>query len=1292
MSSALSTQKISICFIIALAAILSFAGAGSAGAAQVTLAWDANADQSVTGYRVYYRTGTAGPPYEGEGLDQGASPIEIPLNSMADSQNPEFPLTGLAAGTYYFTCTAYDDNDNESGYSNEVSFTVTEDELPPEAPTDLSAVSLDANRMMLTWTAATDSGGAGLSGYRVFRNGQLIGSTEETIFMDSGLLASTSYTYTIEAYDLADNTSPLSTAVSAQTLMQSDLSLRINCGGGVYLDSAGHQWSADSGYNGGKISQTNDEITRTQDDTIFRAARWNSNSSGNLTYTFDIPNGEYHVNLYFADLYDGTAGVGLRVFDTFIEGQLQLDNLDIYAQVGHDAALIATFDTVVVDGDLVIDFVDQVENAKITGIEILSKGFSAPAPTQYRLTATAGANGSISPAGTTMVDRGESIEYNITPAAHHHVANVYVDDAPMGAMGSYSFANIDADHSIHAEFAVDTYAVTAECGADGSLSPSGTTIVAHGESLTFQITPNNHHEVADVVVNGVSLGAVSSYTFASVEHNSTISASFKADNHNVTASASANGTISPAGSTSVVCGQSATYTITPDAHYHVSDVQIDGASVGAVTTYTFNNIQDNRTISASFAIDEYVVTAIAAEHGAITPVGPVTAAYGSDLSFTITPAAGYVVEDVLIDGTSVGAIENPIVADIQSDRSISVQFAAEATHAPVFESGELVVDHEWIRVGFNNSYSDPIVVAGALSINGSDPSVVRIRNISSSGFDIRVQEWDYRDGWHMEEMVGYMVMERGTYTLADGTRIEASVFESNHTDSFGRIVFERAFNVAPVVMTTVASVNESDAVTGRMHSIDTQGFMYGMQEQEANSQSHASESIAYIAWEPSVGEIDGLSFQVGRSEDVVTQDFNAIDFSHGLTVAPTLLVDMQTADGGDPANIRWRNKTLTRVEVQIDEEQSDDTETTHTSEVVGYMLFADMETDYDRDNDGLLNSDESDTYGTNPDMVDTDMDGLDDGAELAYWQERWDADIDGDGLMNLIDPDADNDGVFDGLELEQGFDPADSNSVFRLPVFESGEVIVDQEWIRVGFKNSYTDPIVVAGAISINGRDPSVVRIRNIDPSGFDIRVQEWDYLDDWHKDEVVGYTVMERGTYTLADGTRIEASVFESNRTDSFGRVVFERAFTVAPVVMTTVASVNESDAVTGRMHSIDTQGFMYAMQEQEANSQSHAAESIAYIAWEPSMGEIDGISFHVDRTDDVITHEFHTIDFQVASSGTPNLLTDMQTADGSDCANIRWRNKTTTSVEVQIDEEQSLTDETDHTSEVIGFMVFGD
>jgi hypothetical protein len=48
---------------------------------------------------------------------------------------------------------------------------------------------------------------------------------------------------------------------------------------------------------------------------------------------------------------------------------------------------------------------------------------------------------------------------------------------------------------------------------------------------------------------------------------------------------------------------------------------------------------------------------------------------------------------------------------------------------------------------------------------------------------------------------------------------------------------------------------------------------------------------------------------------------------------------MQTTDGGNTAAVRWQNKQATGVEVKVEEEQSRDTETNHTTEVIGYMVF-----------------------------------------------------------------------------------------------------------------------------------------------------------------------------------------------------------------------------------------------------------------------------------------------------------------------------------------------------------------
>lgn len=70
--------------------------------------------------------------------------------------------------------------------------------------------------------------------------------------------------------------------------------------------------------------------------------------------------------------------------------------------------------------------------------------------------------------------------------------------------------------------------------------------------------------------------------------------------YTISASAGANGSISPAGNTGVVQTGSKTYTITPASGYKVSDVVVDGKSVGAVTSYTFSNVGGNHTISASF--------------------------------------------------------------------------------------------------------------------------------------------------------------------------------------------------------------------------------------------------------------------------------------------------------------------------------------------------------------------------------------------------------------------------------------------------------------------------------------------------------------------------------------------------------------------------------------------------------------------------------------------------------------------------------------------------------------------
>src|SRR5262249_60811314 len=121
------------------------------------------------------------------------------------------------------------------------------------------------------------------------------------------------------------------------------------------------------------------------------------------------------------------------------------------------------------------------------------------------------------------------------------------------------------------------------------------------------------------------------------------------------ASGGANGAISPNGGVTVAYGGSQSFTITPDLHYHVADVLVDGVSVGAVTSYSFTNVTADHTIAASFALTEHTVTASAGANGEISPSGATAVADGASQSFTITPDLPHPVPDVLPHGGPVGA-------------------------------------------------------------------------------------------------------------------------------------------------------------------------------------------------------------------------------------------------------------------------------------------------------------------------------------------------------------------------------------------------------------------------------------------------------------------------------------------------------------------------------------------------------------------------------------------------------------------------------------------------------------
>jgi len=232
----------------------------------------------------------------------------------------------------------------------------------------------------------------------------------------------------------------------------------------------------------------------------------------------------------------------------------------------------------------------------------ISATFSALGP--YAIVASAGANGSITPAGSTNVTCGGSQAYTITPASCYHVAGVLVDGVSQGAITTYTFSNVTATHTISATFAINgPFTITASSGVNGTVTPAGPTSVACGGSQGYTIAPAANYHVASVLVDGVSVGSPTSYTFSGVSASHTLSATFAMSQYTITATADSNGTISPSGANVVNAGTSPAFTLAPHSGFYLSNLLVDSVAVAPVPLYTFTNVQANHTIDSHFSSD-----------------------------------------------------------------------------------------------------------------------------------------------------------------------------------------------------------------------------------------------------------------------------------------------------------------------------------------------------------------------------------------------------------------------------------------------------------------------------------------------------------------------------------------------------------------------------------------------------------------------------------------------------------------------------------------------------------------
>jgi uncharacterized repeat protein (TIGR02543 family) len=290
--------------------------------------------------------------------------------------------------------------------------------------------------------------------------------------------------------------------------------------------------------------------------------------------------------------------------------------------------------------------------------------------TNYNLTVNA-TNGSVSPNGGTYPEN-TPVSLTATPAAGYHFVNWTGD---ITGTSNPVTVTMNSNKTVTANFAINTYTVTASAGVNGSITPTGTSTVPYGANHCYTITPSSGYVIDRILVDGSAVTSATSFCFNSINANHTISVTFKVPTTTYTLSVSApNGsyTLNPAGG---IYDANTVVTVTANPSSPCYTFSGWTGSVSSSTNPISITMNGNKALTANFTQRTYSITASAGANGSITPTSSPNVPCGSNLTFTITPAANFIVDQLLDNGISRTVSNNSYtITNVTAAHTVSVSF------------------------------------------------------------------------------------------------------------------------------------------------------------------------------------------------------------------------------------------------------------------------------------------------------------------------------------------------------------------------------------------------------------------------------------------------------------------------------------------------------------------------------------------------------------------------------------------------------------------------------------------
>lgn len=451
----------------------------------------------------------------------------------------------------------------------------------------------------------------------------------------------------------------------------------------------------------------------------------------------------------------------------------------------------------------------------------------------------------------------------------------------------------------------------------------------------------------------------------------------------------------------------------------------------------------------------------------------------------------------------------------------------------------------WNPVTFTRTFAPspaapPVVIMGpAISADGN-AHAVRVRNVTSNGFEWQIDEWDALDGAHAGSItIHFLAITAGDHAFGTSRWRVGTVAGGVNRNPVPVSLTGAGFTSAPVVLAQVRNVanykipsTDPKGLKTRISGVSSSAFSVNLETQQSDTGALTNEIVDYIAVSTGTGYLDGKWFNATVTANVVGN--TAVTLSGTSMTAPLFLGQTQTKNDPEPGDLRMTAITATGATVYFQEETSSNADLTHAAETVGYLRIGDT---------GGESSTKLSVLEAN--LVT---------ADLTTWKKE-----------------------------------TRLSTSFINPVVVAGPI---------SRKSDIRATIRIRNVLA---SDPSNGNKASFE---YLVEKRDTRATGTFPQNERVHFIVMEAGTYAIGGQrwvAGIKTGVTEAATTVTLP--VTEGGFPVAPAVLSQVVTAVDATAVTSRVHSITSSSFSVELDEVENNTppaNAHTGETVHYLALE--------------------------------------------------------------------------------------------